>query len=164
MENHMHLSGLLDRGAGFQSNDTRIWRLITAPSSCPGGTSDNSPTFQRWEPVPNVALVPKRRPKLCARSAVPSGLKAFYSQLPNVETLGYCRMSLRDEDQIRVIECGNPRNPVRVASSRWASASWLDKCNPFRVEAHSRELPRVASRAAGQPRAEGYNPFGIGII
>src|SRR6266481_3236453 len=117
-----------------QPNDTRIWRLITAPSSCPGGTSDNSPTFQRWEPVPNVALVPKGRPKLCARSAVPSGLKAFYSQLPNVETLGYCRMSLRDEDQIRVIECGNPRNPVRVASSRWASASWLDRCNPFRVE------------------------------
>src|SRR6266478_8593889 len=100
MENHMHLSGLLDRSAGFQPNDTRIWRLITAPSSCPGGTSDNSPTFQRWEPVPNVTLVPKGRPNEHTVSVVPSGLKALCGQLPNVETLGYCRRSLRDEDEI----------------------------------------------------------------
>src|SRR6266478_9294625 len=33
-------------------------------------------------------------------SAVPSGLTAGYLSLPNVETLGYCRASLRDEEQI----------------------------------------------------------------
>src|SRR5437870_13130551 len=102
MENHMHLSGLLDRSAGFQPNDTRIWRLITAPSSCPGGTSDNSPTFQRWVSVPNVTLVPKGRLNGNTVSAVPSGLTAFCGQLPNVETLGYYHASLRDEDEIVV--------------------------------------------------------------
>ena len=30
-------------------------------------------------------------------SAVPSGLATDYRSLPNVETLGYCRASLRDE-------------------------------------------------------------------
>src|SRR5437879_3437781 len=30
-------------------------------------------------------------------SAVPSGLTTIYLVLPNVETLGYCRASLRDE-------------------------------------------------------------------
>src|SRR5260370_18319088 len=32
-------------------------------------------------------------------SAVPSGLTNDYLSLPNVETLGYCRASLRDEEQ-----------------------------------------------------------------
>src|SRR5712691_2373783 len=35
-------------------------------------------------------------------SAVPSGLTTGYLVLPNVETLGYCRASLRDEEQILV--------------------------------------------------------------
>ena len=35
-------------------------------------------------------------------SAVPSGLPTGYLSLPNVETLGYCRASLRDEKQILV--------------------------------------------------------------
>src|SRR6266702_309570 len=35
-------------------------------------------------------------------SAVPSGLTIAYLRLPNVETLGYCRASLRDEEQILV--------------------------------------------------------------
>jgi len=30
-------------------------------------------------------------------SAVPSGLVTVWALLPNVETLGYCRMSLRDK-------------------------------------------------------------------
>ncbi len=33
-------------------------------------------------------------------SAVPSGLTTGYLSLSNVETLGYCRASLRDEEQI----------------------------------------------------------------
>src|SRR3989442_4578367 len=80
----------------------RIWRFATAPSSCPGGTSDNSPTFQRWVLVPNVTLVPKGRLNGNTVSAVPSGLTAFCGQLPNVETLGYYHASLRDEDEILV--------------------------------------------------------------
>jgi len=35
-------------------------------------------------------------------SAIPSGLPTGYLSLPNVETLGYCRASLRDEKQILV--------------------------------------------------------------
>ena len=84
----------------FQSDATRIWRFAIPPSLCPGGTSDNSPTFQRWEAVPNVTLVPKGRLNLHTVSAVPSGLTAFCAQLPNVETLGYHQASLRDEAEI----------------------------------------------------------------
>ena len=36
-------------------------------------------------------------------SAVPLGLIAGYLSLPNVETLGYCRASLRDEEQILLV-------------------------------------------------------------
>src|SRR5438093_3932923 len=93
---------LTTRSADFQSNDTRLRCFATAPSSCPGGTSENSPTFQRWEPVPGVTLVPKGRLNPCACSAVPSGLTAPYARRPNVETLGYYQKSLRDEDQILV--------------------------------------------------------------
>src|SRR5258708_5008135 len=61
-----------------------------------------------------------------------------------------------------VIQRDNPANPERVASGR--NASWLEVngCNPFRVDFLSHELPRVAR--ASQPRAERYNPFGIGIV
>src|SRR5258705_550398 len=40
----------------------------------PGGMVENSPTFQRWELRGQRVQVPKGRLKLCARSAVPSGL------------------------------------------------------------------------------------------
>src|SRR6266853_2946343 len=40
----------------------------------PPGMADNSPTFQRWELDRQWVQVPKGRLKLCARSAVPSGL------------------------------------------------------------------------------------------
>ena len=33
----------------------------TGASLCPGGTSDNSPTFQRWEPAPAARQVPQGR-------------------------------------------------------------------------------------------------------
>ena len=62
----------------------------------PEGIPDNSPTFQRWVGVLKRAKVPKGRPKRRADSAVPSGLPLLLLVVPNVETLGYCRMSLRD--------------------------------------------------------------------
>ena len=50
-------------------------------------------------------------------SAVPSGLTTGYLSLPNVETLGYCRASLRDEEQIpRALElelCAPPASLTR---------------------------------------------------
>jgi hypothetical protein len=52
--------------------------------------------------VRNEGSVPKGRLTDHTLSAVPSGLTAFYGPPPNVETLGYCRTSLRDEDQILV--------------------------------------------------------------
>ena len=44
-------------------------------------------------------------------SAVPSGLTTGYLSLPNVETLGYCRASLRDEEQILAALDRNVRAP-----------------------------------------------------
>src|SRR6266567_2336104 len=87
------------RNAPASGNATSFWRGAAGPRSCPGGTSDNSPTFQRWEPVRNMRLVPKGWLNEHANSTVPSGLTAFYRRPPNVETLSYCRTSLRDEDE-----------------------------------------------------------------
>src|SRR5258708_5937438 len=64
----------------------------------PGGMGDNSPTFQRWDRDRQRVKVPKGRLKLCAQSAVPSGLVARRTAVPNVETLSYSRKSLRDKD------------------------------------------------------------------
>src|SRR5689334_19747536 len=63
----------------------------------PGGMPDNSSMFQHWERVLQEWSVPKGR--LMARlsiSVVPPGLGLFNISSPNVETLGYYRMSLRD--------------------------------------------------------------------
>ena len=71
--------------------------------SCPGGTSENSPTFQRWDKIRfNIAPVPKGRLNFCGSHVLginlsrPSGTYYFSDAEPNVETLGYYRGSLRD--------------------------------------------------------------------
>ncbi len=54
-------------------------RGVPRPSACPGGTFDNSPTFQRWVGAPKPSQVPKGRLKRGPMSAVPSGLvRALY--------------------------------------------------------------------------------------
>src|SRR5437660_2428560 len=66
----------------------------------PGGIFDNSPPFQRWVRRFRNLQVPKGRlkPRDLSASAVPSGLAPVGRCFPNVETLGYYRMSLRDKD------------------------------------------------------------------
>src|SRR6266576_5144930 len=64
----------------------------------PGGMRDNSPMFQhgeepaKWRSSPEGTAEGAR-----AVSAVPSGLDDLRADQPNVETLGYCRMSLQDK-------------------------------------------------------------------
>src|SRR5258708_18887555 len=99
------------RSAGFQPSAHRTWRFATAPGVCPDGTTDNSPRFERWEPAPDVALAPKGRLREHRVSAVPSGLTDLCGPLPNVETLGYCRPSLRDENELRVATGFKPSVP-----------------------------------------------------
>src|SRR5260370_26842595 len=99
----------------------------------PGGIPDNSPTFQRWVGVLKGAQVPEGRPKRRGDSAVPSGLPLPLAVVPNVETLGYCRMSLRDKHlrplsrdsgKIRVRSSGLPallnatRSPVHDSAGK----------------------------------------------
>jgi hypothetical protein len=51
----------------------------------PGGMTENSPTFQRWDSAPEGVLVPKGRLKPAA-SAVPSGLgQSQISALPTLK-------------------------------------------------------------------------------
>src|ERR1017187_8502435 len=57
---------------------------------------ENSPTFQRWDSAPGSVSVPKGRLRFTP-SAVPSGLRQSQISVPNVETLGYSRLSLRDK-------------------------------------------------------------------
>jgi len=56
--------------------------------------ADNSPTFQRWD-SDNEKLSPEGTAENRLLSAVPSGLIPTNVK-PNVETLGYDRLSLRD--------------------------------------------------------------------
>src|SRR5213592_3407509 len=59
---------------------------------------DNSPMFQHWEEPTNGGSGPEGTAEGShAVSAVPSGLDDLGTDQPNVETLGYCRMSLRDK-------------------------------------------------------------------
>ena len=65
--------------------------------SHPGGMRDNSPMFQHWEEPGKWRSSPEGTAEGArAVSAVPSGLDDLGTDQPNVETLGYCRMSLRD--------------------------------------------------------------------
>jgi len=53
---------------GLLRPDTRKRRAIP----CPGGTSDNSPTFQRWEHRPTGQQVPKGRLTMGHSSVLPA--------------------------------------------------------------------------------------------
>jgi hypothetical protein len=67
----------------------------------PGVIADNSPTFQlfqRWGRDCRVSQVPKGRLTRPRFSAVPSGLNFCLSRFPNVETLGYFHVSLREKN------------------------------------------------------------------
>src|SRR5437867_3966703 len=89
----------------------------------PEGILDNSPTFQRWVSEFRGAQVPEGRLKPREPSAVPSGLIVVPGPVPNVETLGYCRMSLRDNGSARVRIHLLGANPSGIARGRAHSAS-----------------------------------------
>jgi len=64
----------------------------------PVGMNENSPTFQRWVREFRRAPSPEGTAEnLRAPAAVPSGLIGPRTLVPNVETLGYYRMSLQDK-------------------------------------------------------------------
>ncbi|HEU0046534.1 MAG TPA: hypothetical protein VFQ43_02865, partial [Nitrososphaera sp.] len=95
--------------------------------SCPGWTCDNSPTFQRWVDQCRDHQVPKGRLK---RRAIPQpSLRDWTTTalvLPNVETLGYYRPSLGDEEQFLVALDSTEANRVPFVL-----------CAPLRVSAAS---------------------------
>src|ERR1043166_9063632 len=72
----------------------------THQNSVPKGRAENSPAFQRWVMCPNKSTSPegtKERGNFRASiSVVPSGLVFAMGLIPSVETLGYFRWSLRD--------------------------------------------------------------------
>src|SRR6266705_3271887 len=89
----------------------------------PEGILDHSPTFQRWVSEFRGAQVPEGRLKPRGPSAVPSGLIVVPGPVPNVKTLGYYRMSLRDNGfaRIRIHLLG--ANPSGIARGRAHSAT-----------------------------------------
>ena len=90
---------------------TKVGRLDSPRQAHPEGMIENSPTFQRWEREVGAAQVPKGRLTGRAVSAVPSGLVVLRALVPNVETLGYFRMSLRDTDLGRFRGCSRGSSP-----------------------------------------------------
>src|SRR5712671_2985153 len=116
--------------------------VINRQRPCPGGTCDNSPMFQRLVYQRRDDQVPKGRPK--RRTMPQPSLRdwtAICLVLPNVETLGYCRASLRDEDQILValqLElCAPPFGPVRRTPGCSLAVPHLVACRgvrqPFQI-------------------------------
>src|SRR2546428_4662887 len=82
----------------------------------PGGIIDNSPPFQRWVRRVRNLQAPKGRLKPGDPSAVPSGLAPVARSFPNVETLGYYRMSLRDKDSDTFSKSLLRSNPSGIGS------------------------------------------------
>src|SRR2546427_291575 len=82
----------------------------------PGGIFDNSPPFQRWVRRFGNLQVPKGRLKPRDLSAVPSGLTPVGRCFPNVETLGYYRMSLRDKDSDTLNKSLTRSNPSGIGA------------------------------------------------
>ena len=66
-----------------------------------------------------------------APSAVPSGRTTGYLSLPNVETLGYCRASLRDEEQILLALSSSSAPPCRIRAERELCAPPFTKLSAF---------------------------------
>src|SRR5205823_7470559 len=66
----------------------------------PGGIADNSPTFQRWD-LNSAGGSPEGTAETMHRVSRPFGTYARRIAVPNVETLGYCRKSLRDKDSAK---------------------------------------------------------------
>src|SRR3989442_15639461 len=83
----------------------------------PGGIFDNSPPFQRWVRRFGNLQIPKGRLKPRDLSAVPSGLTPVGRCFPNVETLGYYRMSLRELRQGK-LGCSEGESPSRLMESQ----------------------------------------------
>ena len=77
-------------------------------SRCPIGATENSPAFQRW--VNTIILFPSPAGTADIFEIAgatewgffrPSGTRFPFSRIPAVETVGYCRASLRDEGGAR---------------------------------------------------------------
>jgi len=78
---------------------------------------DNSPTFQRWELDHQFVQVPKGRLKLGHGQPSLRDLLRVVGR-SNVETLGYCRKSLRDKDLSAFYECLDGALDLELARSR----------------------------------------------
>ena len=70
---------------------------------CPGGTTENSPAFQRWVNVLEIELSPAGTKDAFETAGAtaggffrPYGTRFPLPSIPTVETVGYCLASLRD--------------------------------------------------------------------
>ncbi len=87
--------------------------------SNPGGIPDNSPPFQRWVRRFIGLQVPKGRLRCGGRFSRPFGTYTTYTvwlRSPNVETLGYYRMSLLDNECEKNIRVNNDAVGIHSAS------------------------------------------------
>src|ERR1041385_2661905 len=63
----------------------------------PGGTRENSPTFQRWD-FSSECTSPEGTTENSEHVGRPFGTQSSWDLDPKVETLGYFRLSLRDQE------------------------------------------------------------------
>ena len=94
-------------------------------NSCPGGTSDNSPAFQRWDDFRwlqspgGTAEIISNSHGFSTNQSQPSLRDSFQlTALPGVETPGYSQTSLRDETAIRIVQPNNAILPYFQSAIR----------------------------------------------
>ena len=95
--------------------------------SHPEGIFDNSPTFQRWVTKFRAAQVPKGRVNSSCCVNRPFGTNAPTALAPNVETLGYFRMSLRDRTLHTHKRAFARSNPSGIDRGRSHSCVWATR-------------------------------------
>ena len=107
-----HQRGILLSLSRQAPNESQISPISISPNSYPGGILDNSPAFQRW-----VWTLEGSRPDGTADTPLfqPSLRDLVQPNLcPSVETLGYSRASLRDEQNQILVALGGPPAPTNL--------------------------------------------------
>src|SRR5258708_36400776 len=88
---------------------------------------------------------PEGTAELCAQSAVPSGLIVRPTAVPNVETLGYCRQSLRDKDlQVRQQPQNMPRLRKTLQARVLLRCCGLESPRSILESAAMKKLPLIS--------------------
>jgi hypothetical protein len=94
--------------------------------SCPGGTTENSPAFQRWVWTPGRPS-PEGTADTAPSVSRPFGTNVTNHASPNAEALGYFRKSLRDDVQHSSVTSFMVRRVGRLLRTRMSARHFMER-------------------------------------